>query len=590
MITTSLEESWECDKPVLFLGEWCKRFSRKAQWKEIDFKILSYHWDDRIKLFDDYKYLHNLHEDLLQDLTKQLNDIHGVNHSIRYWRILIGPWLGIFTQILFDRWTCIQDAVNKYDISSTVVLTGNENKLIPNDAADFFSRLVAGNDWDHYLYSVILQEYTEVKCKKRIRHSFESIKSDTKPANSWKHKIKKSLLFTYAWATSFLSRDHDAFFLTTYMSLLDDIKIQLRLRQFPQIRLLKSSVRVNIDSTQRQWTVKGSTSSDFEVFLRYIIPRQIPALYLEGYNHLMKQAENLTWPKNPKVIFTSNSHHSNDVFKAWSAEKVEQGAPLVIGQHGGHYGIGLWSFTEDHEVAISTCYLSWGWTESDQLKIKPVGQLKPKLPIVDQNLERQGILMVTTTLPCKSYRMYSVVVARQWLDYFEDSCTFVKNLPESISNVLTVRLHSQDRDWDQVERWRERFPTLHLDKTRSSIVKTILQSRLVICTYNATTILESIRMNVPTIIFWNPEQWEVRDSAQPYFEDLKRAGVFHETPESAAQYISTIWDNVESWWVSHEVQEAVNHFIERYCVVSDDLARVEDVLQDAIISPSQPNL
>jgi len=78
------------------------------------------------------------------------------------------------------------------------------------------------------------------------------------------------------------------------------------------------------------------------------------------------------------VIWTSSSHSADDVFKIYAAEKVEQGSPLVIGQHGGGIGTHLWAFYEEHQISISDAYLSWGWTEISQPKIKPLGQFKSK--------------------------------------------------------------------------------------------------------------------------------------------------------------------------------------------------------------------
>ena len=63
-----------------------------------------YHWDNRDQLHSDYKYLETLYENILRDFTDSLNSIHHVNHSIDYWRILIGPWLYYFIQTVFDRW------------------------------------------------------------------------------------------------------------------------------------------------------------------------------------------------------------------------------------------------------------------------------------------------------------------------------------------------------------------------------------------------------------------------------------------------------------------------------------------------------
>ena len=37
LVTTALEETWPPhNQPVLFLGEWCRLYSRKLIWKELD--------------------------------------------------------------------------------------------------------------------------------------------------------------------------------------------------------------------------------------------------------------------------------------------------------------------------------------------------------------------------------------------------------------------------------------------------------------------------------------------------------------------------------------------------------------------------
>ena len=97
------------------------------------------------------------------------------------------------------------------------------------------------------------------------------------------------------------------------------------------------------------------------------------------------------------------------------------------------------------------------------------------------------------------------------------------------------------------------------------------ECRIYVSSYNATTYLESFTMNVPTVLFWNPSHWELRDSAKPYFELIKEVGIFHETPESAANHIIKIWDNVDKWWTSKPVSDAVNQFCERFSKTSKDI-------------------
>ena len=581
LITTALEETWREDEPVLFLGEWCRRYSRKDRWLKMDVEVLPYHWDNRAKLHADYLYLQEFYERILRDLTAQLNQIHGVDHGLRYWRILIGPWLGYFTQMLFDRWTSIQQAINQRDLSGTIVLTGQEEGLIPNNMADF-TRLFVGDEWNQHIYAAILQQFTAVPCIEQARQGMEGLPKAA-PSTSQKQRIIRTLAVCYARAASVFTRDRDAFFLATYLPRLDEVRLCRRFGQVTQLWRPAPSVQVVSDNNQRQWIVAGENRSEFEICVRALIPQQIPTAYLEGYDQLVEQTAGLPWPKRPKVIWTSNSYSSDDTFKAWAAEKVEQGSPLVIGQHGGGHGTDMWSFSEAHQIAISNCFLSWGWTEVSQPKVKLVGQFKQKYPLGVHHVGQTGILLVTTAMPRFSYWMYSTIVSRQWLDYFNDQCAFVETLTEPIREALTVRLYSQDYGWDQAARWRDRFPGLRLDEGRCNINDLIRQSRLYISTYNATTYLESFSMNVPTVIYWNPSHWELRDSAIPYFEDLKRVGIFHETPESATRHIVAIWDDVDAWWTSPAVREVLERFKQRYSHLPDDLVgRVEHALREVI--------
>ena len=69
LITTALEVTWVEDQPILFLGEWCRLYSRKQRWSKMNALVQAYHWDDREKLFSDYIYLNSLYERLLLDLS-----------------------------------------------------------------------------------------------------------------------------------------------------------------------------------------------------------------------------------------------------------------------------------------------------------------------------------------------------------------------------------------------------------------------------------------------------------------------------------------------------------------------------------------
>jgi putative transferase (TIGR04331 family) len=221
LVTTALEETWRDDAPVLFLGEWCRRYSRQDRWSKMNAEVLPFHWDDRAKLYSDYQYLSEFYERLLVDLSTQLNEIQRVDRSLRYWRILIGPWLGYFVQMLFERWTSIHLANSQYDLSDTIVLAGREELLVPHDMASF-EKLVFGDEWNHHLCGTILKQYTKVPCVEVLRKDREE-EAKSIPATTWKKSAKNTLVSCCAQLFSLLARNQDAFFLSTYLKFSDEI-------------------------------------------------------------------------------------------------------------------------------------------------------------------------------------------------------------------------------------------------------------------------------------------------------------------------------------------------------------------------------
>jgi putative transferase (TIGR04331 family) len=564
LVTTAIEQTWPKDGPVLFLGEWCRLYNRKSVWEKLDVEIAPYHWDDRARLQQDYQYLQSLYEALLEELTEKLNKLHGVAHTLRYWRILIGPWLGWFIQMLFDRWAMLNRAISGCEAVKCRVLATDSASVIPNDMSQFV-RSFAGDYWNEAIYAQLLiqswKDEVEIEQVDNVAGPILDTGDTTcKPLHAaWKQLVMDCVAYTSRATT----RSSDFFIYNSGLPLKVDFELQLRMRQCPKLWRTMSVPRVKPDMDSRQWEWGKNDSDKFSIAARYMIPRHIPAVYLEGFQQLTSHIHSLHWPEQPKGIFTSSAYFTDDSFKAWTAEKAQEGAPLVIGQHGGHFGMAPWSFHEEHQIAIADTWLSWGWEDNRNAKVVPVGKFQDNGRKIDYDAKGSGLL-VEMTMPRYSYHMYAAPTASQWLSYFDEQCRFISALPENIRHRILVRQYQHDYGWQQKERWQEKFPDLRLDDGSTPMHNLVEQSRLYISTYNATTYLESLGWNIPTIMFWNTAHWELREEVIPYFEMLKSVGIFHETPEGAARQMTTVWDDVSSWWESQSVQEAREEFCNRY--------------------------
>ena len=570
LVSTAIEESWGESEPVLFLGEWCRIYSRRSRWEALDAVVAPYHWSVRTKVESDKVYLWELHERLIGELAAKLNEIHGVEHGIRYWRILIGPWLGYFTQTLFDRWEQIQSAISSFDVSETTVLRGLIDARCASDMDDY---LGLGNSWqwNHYLSAEILTGFSDVGVR-----SVDRSGSGPGPTSEDQDPPLAPVHRAAIWGSNMLrlfSRSSDIVVTNACLqSAKTEMLLQRRLGQLPILTTVEPVDKRPFDASKREWVLDtgGSVQTGFEQCLRSLIPRFIPVSHLEGYGSLVRQAEDLSWPSRPAAIFTSASHFFDDVFKAWCAKRVEHGSPLVIGQHGGHVGVG-WSFNHDHQLAIADTFLSWGWSDTDEPKVRRLGMMKD--PVLDESSGSQAsrVVLVMGNETTQVASLSSSALSSQFLDYMGDQVRFVEALDRRVREVLLIRLSRYDLDWCFGKRLADQLPDVELDDGFRPVLDLLGDARLYVATNNGTTFLESIFLDVPTVMFWDTELWGLTSTARSAFDRLSAAGVFFEDPVRAAEHVSEIWDDVSSWWADPDVREAVGEFSFQFCRRSPDI-------------------
>lgn len=574
LITTALEETWDSSSNIVFLGEWCKLYSNKDILKDINHQTIPYHWSETGKLESDYLYLKELYEDLLRELSVNLNKLHKTNHSLRYWRILIGPWLYYFLHAIFDRWESVLSAKSLEDIDFAITIDCHSSKIISNDFSQF-AKFLRSDYWNSYIFGLIISRYTNINVNKiniedietvLPRPSINQISGSRRILYNILNIIVGLPLYLIGKFIAILSGEYavknKAFLLNTYLPKITEFAIQ----SFSGViyfykKMEFSPKKVSINTSMRKDLSTFSSGTDFEIFIRSIIPLHLPKVYLEAYSELVKTA-NLIYPKNIDLIWTSNSMYGNDFFKSWVANKVECNSKFYIGQHGGVYGLTKINSAQDHELSISDKFISWGWG-AHRDDIVALGNFKKKRKIYFP-YKRKNLLLVTANHPRYCTKIQSTPLSSQMLSEYDNHMLFYKNLSFDIRQKTIVRNDIREADWDVNSRWIDNFTNISIDYHSSSLELMASKSRCVVVAYNSTSYMEMFNSDVPTIIFWDSSTWQLTNSAFKNFSKLKKAGVFHTTPNSAAAHVNHIWGDELSWWKSDLVQSAVADFNNNY--------------------------
>ena len=309
--------------------------------------------------------------------------------------------------------------------------------------------------------------------------------------------------------------------------------------------------------------------NEFEFILENLIQFQLPKTYLEGFTKL-KNISMKKFPNKINGIYTANAYANDDGFKIWAAEQVEIGTKLFIGQHGGNMGTALWDQSEDHQIAIGDKYFSWGWKSNEHANVEPLS------PGVLINLKgRIGynasghVLCVLNSVPRYFYCSYSTSVAGQFLDYFNYQVELMKMLEPELPKIFRLRLASPDFGWDLENRFTDNGFGSNIEKNNINLLDRLSDCRLCVATNNGSVFLETFTANFPTILYWDSNYYEIRDSAKEYFDELEKVGILHHSSKSVSSLIKKIYLNPLEWWMKKEIQSAKNRFCKRFAYVNN---------------------
>lgn len=563
LITTADERTWRSDRPVLFLGEWCRLYARKQVWSRMDAVVAQPYGLGAGQKERDIAYVHASSNRLLNELTDALNSLHNTRHAMRYWQIVLGNWLERYVAVFFNRYVTLELALSQHDVSATTVFDSTDYSLATTDSDAF---VWACNDdvWNHVLYTKILKFFTAAKIEMYsapLGGASGFVPNEYRRAKPLRN-ARRLMVDAAHHLLPGLSRNEDAFIINSYLPRREELKLQFRLGQCPQMWRSPTVKTVAPDPKQRQClSIPSAHHEGFERYVREELSDLIPTCYVEGYDQLTEQVKSLRWPSRPKFIFTSNNFDTDEIFKAWAGAKVEGGTPYFVGQHGSNYGTFLGS-KKWPELVTCDRFFTWGWKDEDPRHV-PAFVLRTAGRKPQGHSSMGGLLLIETVI---SHLITAWDSYFEFLGYLDEQFRFAAALPATIQEKLTVRLHAEygQHNLSEKRRWKDRNPHVKIDSGAIPIQSLIARSRLVVYSYDSSGMLETLASNIPTMCFWPGGLSHLLDEAKPYYELLRAAGILCDSPEQAAEMVASRWDQVSTWWQSKPVQDARGAFCAQY--------------------------
>lgn len=555
LATTSIKEFWDDSSKIALLGPWCAPYGNEASLEQLKngYVRLPLLWKNTEDIESAVKYCFDVFIDMLDEISSLLNEIHGLDKPRRYYHCIIGNWLYHFIHETYDKFLSLKAAASLHPSISTFTLD-RKHFVVPTDG-DALLKLTCYNDeYNLQLYSQILEFLpikTELKSLKKPLEQSCSYRTDGNTDNGSRTRSEKLFeLFNSMFRTRavMLSGTH-------FKHRSDYIRLALasRFLFISDNMNYRTITEFKIDHSLRDEVRLKNDKDEFRNILSRILFQNIPALYLEGFSTFRNNA--LSLPINrADAYYSTTSMYSHNIFKFVVAEKIEKSI-IATHQHGGNYKTNKQPEEEHVERMCSDIMFTWGWKDNDKTRPLPHPMLN-KPPNADSIARGENPLLILTSHPGHVFRIQIPVISSRYGEYFEEVTRFLSLCDHDI----LVRTSPNDFNQRVKDRVREAIPHTRFDDFSKPCDYRMLEAPVVIQAHLATTYLECVAMDIPLILFLNPARYSFLPDSRLFFEQMKKVGILHDTPESAAGHLKDIFANISEWWQSEPVTTFLKDF------------------------------
>jgi len=489
--------------------------------------------------------LHRVYKDSSRDidhlimiLSFSLNKVHGVDHGFRYWNIVLRSWVRFVVENYYHNLLMNNDheylQVGKFSFDVPSGYNDFANQIVTVDWRDRFAMLISYLDNNSIKNCFVLKKNTKLPCVNRSYKYFILL---------FLSSLSRIIPSGKLLSTNFIS---PSLFLNAF--------IKLRMIPIPIVyRDEIVTTSINLDMRNELYKI-GQIKSEGIIGDRLwkLVCAIIPLSYLEDYWLLVKSSAR-QYGKAVRIVL-SNDLHGYDGYKVWVAKSVESGTKLVGVQHGGGYGISFYSDIEHHEISVSDLYLTWfSSKEKNTIQVPAYKYIYKK-----NNPDNLSVVIVNVSYP-GFYKYTSGPIMEQVAQNIDDQLMFLSLLNNETIRHVSIRQYPYDYEFPVKEKYKLLGFDALVDNS-PDYNSLISNASLVILSYRGTAWLETLMNNIPTVVFVNPDHWDVRQEVAPYLDQLKKVGILYDSPSSAANHVNNICPNISSWWNDQYLQSVRSEF------------------------------
>lgn len=554
LVATAIKETFDKTNHNYLLGDWCRKVIDESDEKYSIKLIHKHHWSDKSKMDKDMDYLETFISRLIIELGNQLNNIHVIRERSFFWEIVLRPWLFSIVPQIYDRWEICRSFFHEFNQIKFEFSFTEEKETSNLFSSQSYRKAQYEDYWNQSIFSKIIEEnYLDRIIKKKV------IKKSKIEREKLNFNIRDILYFPLSFIDTKLINQNSIIFDTKQTNFLNYLKLSKKLKIFPITSynfFKRLEKKINISSETENIKKKliinleKKFNDKFEKFCLSQIVEEFPEVLLGSFNFTRELIKKIVNEKK-KIIVSNSDIFLSDVYRIWVATMCSKNSKLVINTHGGfipekYVNYNIQKFANKH---ITWHSLNLNDNEIQLTPLKLLGLKKRKidkkyLSIIDIELSRYQFRMNAIPTPSEIQLEYNILY------------NFIKNLEPKIKNKIKYRV-MQNFGWNFKKKFEKKFGKNKIDNSKN-LNELISYSKILLHKYPSTPFTESIYLDTPSVLLYRKDSWRFNPAYDYMIKKLENSKILFYDPLKLSEHLNDIWENVDNWWNSKEVQKTLD--------------------------------
>ena len=256
---------------------------------------------------------------------------------------------------------------------------------------------------------------------------------------------------------------------------------------------------------------------------------------------------------------------TNEIFKIWLANKVENGSKFIIASHGGCLTPKLNGFF-NYFPKIADRVI----TRKKSLNNKEIQMpLLKNTMSLNKNKNNKNIYIFDcepANYPCK---IQSWPFINQYKKILKNTNSLINYFSKEDKKNIFYRSMNNGKNLSQKIKLKN--PSIKLSNLNEVKFKDIKKDiKLAICMYPETVIVDLITNGIPTIIYIPKELYSFDNESKKMIKYLKLNKIYFDNFGKLKSHLNTIKNSPLEWWMSKSNQIVIKKFTKNFFKVDDN--------------------